>query len=49
MSVKTNGGRIHEGSQIWYRGDTMPDGWPEEFDEDMATPCNGVWLLLSLA
>ena len=38
MSVKTNGGRIHEGSQTWYRGDTMPDGRPEEFDEDMATP-----------
>lgn len=36
--VKTNGGRLHEGSRIWYRGDTMPDGRPEEFDEDMASP-----------
>ena len=36
--VASNGGRIHEGSRIWYKGDTMPDGRPEEFDEDMATP-----------
>ena len=36
--VTSNGGRIHEGSRIWYKGDTMPDGRPEEFDEDMATP-----------
>ena len=34
----SNGGQIHEGSRIWYKGDTMPDGCPEEFDEDMATP-----------
>ena len=28
--VASNGGRIHEGSCIWYKGDTMPDGRPEE-------------------
>ena len=36
--VMSNGGQIHESSHIWYKGDTMPDGCPEEFDEDMATP-----------
>jgi len=36
--VTSNGGQIHEGSCIWYKGDTMPDGCLEEFDEDMATP-----------
>jgi len=36
--IDSNGGRIHEGSRIWYRGDTMPNGHPEEFDEDMASP-----------
>ena len=37
-TVTDNGGRIHEGSRIWYRGDAMPDGRPEEFDEDMFFP-----------
>jgi hypothetical protein len=36
--VMANGGRIHEGSRLWYRGDVMPDGRPEEFDEDMSFP-----------
>jgi hypothetical protein len=34
--IDTNGGRIHDGGRIWYRGDTMPDGRPEEFDEDLS-------------
>lgn len=38
QTAAKNGGRIHEGSRIWYKGDTMPDGRYEEFDEDMATP-----------
>jgi hypothetical protein len=38
QTVASNGGRIHEGSRIWYKGNTMPNGRPEEFDEDMATP-----------
>jgi len=36
--VTANGGQIHEGSHLWYRGDTMPDGRAEEFDEDMGFP-----------
>ena len=36
--VTANGGRIHEGSRIWYKGETMPNGRSEEFDEDMANP-----------
>jgi len=31
-------GQIHKGSRIWYKGNTMPNRHPEEFDEDMATP-----------
>ena len=38
QAITVNGGQIHEGSHIWYRGDVMPDGHPEEFDEDMASP-----------
>jgi hypothetical protein len=29
-----NGGRIQDGSRIWYCGKAMPDGRHEEFDED---------------
>ena len=38
QTVAKNGGRIHEASRIWYKGNTMPDGRPEEFDEDMVAP-----------
>ena len=37
-TVKDNGGQIHKGSRLWYRGDVMPDGRLEEFDEDMSFP-----------
>jgi len=41
QTVMDNSGQIHEGSCLWFRGNTMPDGWPEEFDEDMGFPlCN---------
>jgi len=42
-TIRTNGGRLHDGGRIWYRGDTMPDSRPEEFDEDT----NSVFLDLS--
>jgi hypothetical protein len=32
--IQNNGGRIHDGSRIWYRGKVMPNGKHEEFDED---------------
>jgi hypothetical protein len=38
QTVMGNGGQIHEGSRLWFRGNTMPDGRPEEFDEDMGFP-----------
>ena len=38
QTVAKNGGRIHEGSRIWYEGDAMPDGCLEEFDKDMVNP-----------
>ena len=38
QTVMDNGGQIHEGSRLWFRGDTMVDERPEEFDKDMAFP-----------
>ena len=38
QTISKHGGRTHEGSRIWYRGDTMPDGCSEEYDEDMVFP-----------
>lgn len=32
--IVENGGRIHDGSRIWYSGKIMPDG---EFDEDCSS------------
>jgi hypothetical protein len=37
-SITANGGRLHTGGRYWYRGETMPDGNPEEFDEDASFP-----------
>jgi hypothetical protein len=34
QEIKENGGRIHDGSQIWYCGKVMPNGKHKEFDED---------------
>jgi hypothetical protein len=36
--IARNGGRIHAGGRYWYRGATMPDDHPEEFDEDAFFP-----------
>lgn len=36
--IMENGGRIRDGGRLWFRGGTMPDGRPEEHDEDMARP-----------
>jgi hypothetical protein len=36
--IMANGGRLHEGSRIWYRGQTAPDGTAAEFDEDASCP-----------
>ena len=38
QAVMDNGGQIHEGSRLWFRGVTMEDGQPEEFDEDIVFP-----------
>jgi hypothetical protein len=35
--IAENGGRVHDGSRIWYSGNIMPDGKPEEFDEDCSS------------
>ena len=32
--IQTHGGRRQIGSQLWYRGKDLPEGSPEEFDED---------------
>ena len=36
--ISANGGRIRTGGRLWYRGAEMPDGLPEEFDEDASFP-----------
>ena len=32
--IADNGGEVHDGGRLWFRGATMPNGLPEEFDED---------------
>ena len=32
--IADNGGEVHDRGRLWFRGATMPDGLPEEFDED---------------
>jgi hypothetical protein len=36
--ITQNGGKIHEGSRLWYCSKIMPNGRHEKFDEDCATP-----------
>ena len=36
--ISKNGGEHHDGGKLWFRGATMPNGCPEEFDEDCSTP-----------
>lgn len=38
LAIAANSGKRHDGGRLWYRGDTMPDGRLEEFDEDMQHP-----------
>ena len=32
--IADNGGEVHDGGRLWFRGTTMPNDLPEEFDED---------------
>jgi hypothetical protein len=32
--ITENGGEIHDGGHLWFKGAIMPDDRPEEFDED---------------
>jgi len=36
QDIGKNGGEIHDGGRLWFRGATMPNGQPEEFDEDLS-------------
>lgn len=36
--ISHNGARIQTGSRYWYKGDVMPDGRIEEFDDDNTFP-----------
>jgi len=38
LDVAENGGEVHDGSRLWFRGATMPNDWLEEFDEDLSFP-----------
>ena len=41
QEIKDQGGKVHDGSRIWFRGKIMPNGKHEEFDEDCsALLCN---------
>lgn len=35
--IQENGGHQQEGSWSWYRGEALPDGSAEEFDENCST------------
>ncbi len=35
--ILSHGGRRQDGGRLWYRGKNLPDGSPEEFDEDCST------------
>ncbi|GLB43995.1 putative tyrosine recombinase [Lyophyllum shimeji] len=37
-TITANGGRLQDRSRFWYCGDTMPNGFPAEFDEDCRFP-----------
>jgi len=34
--VAENGGEIHDGGRLWFKGEVMPNDQPEEFDEDLS-------------
>ncbi|KAF5384239.1 hypothetical protein D9615_003418 [Tricholomella constricta] len=36
--IASNGGRLQDRGRFWYRGETMPNGFPIEFDEDAVFP-----------
>lgn len=36
QDVAKNGGEIHDGGRLWFKGAIMPNGQPEEFDEDLS-------------
>lgn len=36
--IASNGGELHDGGRLWFKGKPMPNDRPEEFDEDMAFP-----------
>ena len=36
--IGQQGGRKQDGGRLWYRGKNLPDGSPEEFDEDCSFP-----------
>jgi hypothetical protein len=38
LDVVENGGEVHDGGRLWFRGTTMPNDQPEEFDEDLSFP-----------
>lgn len=34
QDIAGNGGELHDGGRLWFKGAVMPDDQPEEFDED---------------
>lgn len=38
QDIEQNGGQKHDGGRLWFQGQLMPNGQPEEFDEDANFP-----------
>jgi hypothetical protein len=38
QDIAENGGEIHDGGRLWFKGAVMPNDQPEEFDEDSSFP-----------
>jgi len=36
QDITTNGGDTHNGGHLWFKGATMPNNQPEEFNEDIS-------------
>jgi hypothetical protein len=36
--ISANGGKLHDGGRLWFKGELMPNDHHEEFDEDCSAP-----------
>ena len=38
VRISANGGKLHDGGQLWFKGELMPNDHHEEFNEDCSAP-----------